>query len=283
MDKVLRIILSNLILPALFSILCTFCFSCGGNDTSDKIKTEENPIYGVQWHDSLMHHLPKELDTSLIVKDANYTSLRFYQYIKPVFNSKASLYLEKGQWRLQWFNSLSVDSLEKDDYAIARVYRWDAIRHPNSSTSFQEKFKRIAATLNLADYILVLKSKRKMYVKRKGVTLLTFTIDLGGNPLGTKESDGDKKTPEGVYHLDVKYTRNDKYHKSFMISYPDSNDRARALAKGLKPGNGIMIHGTYPERKNAKDWTNGCIALQNEDMDTLFDYVIDGTKIEIRK
>jgi len=85
------------------------------------------------------------------------------------------------------------------------------------------------------------------------------------------------------YHLDVKYERSDKYYKSFMTSYPDSADKARAKAKGLKPGNGIMIHGTYPERIKAEDWTNGFIALQNKDMDILFAHVIDGTPIEIKK
>ena len=106
---------------------------------------------------------------------------------------------------------------------------------------------------------------------------------MGGKPLGNKEYEGDRKTPEGIYHLDVNYNRPDKFYRSFMISYPNLADKERASKKGLKPGSGILIHGTSINRKNAKDWTNGCIALTNPEMDSLFNHVLDGTKIEIIK
>ncbi|RZL64159.1 MAG: hypothetical protein EOO93_07325 [Pedobacter sp.] len=135
----------------------------------------------------------------------------------------------------------------------------------------------------MAEYILVIKSKRKMYVKKRGANVLEFNINLGGKPVGNKEFEGDRKTPEGIYHLDIKFERPDKFYKSFWISYPNDEDKARALRKGLKPGGSILIHGTSPERIKAKDWTNGCIALKNEEMDSLFNHVPSGATIEIRK
>ncbi len=247
---------------------------------NEKTKSLNNAI---QWQDSLMRHLPKNLDTTIIVHDANETPLMFYQYIKLVFNNEATIYLEKGRWKLQRFTKAALDSLERDDFAIARVDRYSAYRNPDTSKSYQDKLINIANRLNMADYILVVKHERKMYVQRKGINLLEFNISLGGKPFGKKEYEGDRKTPEGIYHLDLKYNRPDKFYKSFMLSYPNLADKERAAKLGLKPGSGIMIHGTYPERRNAKDWTNGCIALTNKEMDTLFNHVLDGTKIEIKK
>ncbi|MDN3588383.1 L,D-transpeptidase family protein [Pedobacter aquatilis] len=239
--------------------------------------------FGIQWADSLMQRLPANLDTSIIVSDANEKPLQFYQYIKPVFNGEATIYLENGRWRLQRFTKIALDSLERDDFAIARADRYSAYRNPDSSTTYQQKFINIANRLNMADYILVIKHQRKMYVKRKGINILEFDINLGGKPVGNKQYEGDRKTPEGIYHLDVKFNRTDKFYKSFMISYPNSVDKERAARKGVKPGSGILIHGTSLNRRNAKDWTNGCIALKNKEMDSLFNHVLDGTKIEIRK
>lgn len=128
-----------------------------------------------------------------------------------------------------------------------------------------------------------------MYLRNKGKDIYKFNIDLGRNPVGHKTAEGDGRTPEGVYYLGNKWDRNNnwdpsrKYNKSFWISYPNENDKAKALARNVKPGVGVMIHGTPSNRINAKDWTNGCIALQNKDMDTLFKYVMTRTIIDIRK
>lgn len=274
----------SLIFPLIIIVVIVLWRYNKKESKTNKVDKEGNFInFGIQWEDSLLHHLPPNLDTSIIVGDANNTPLQFHQYIKPVFNGEATIYLEAGTWRLQRFTKAALDSLEKDDFAIARADRYSSYRNPDSSATYQQKFKNIANRLNMADYILVIKHLRKMYVKRKGVNLLEFNINLGGNPIGNKEFEGDRKTPEGIYHLDAKYNRPDKFYKSFMVSYPDLADKERAAKNGVKPGSGILIHGTSTNRKNAKDWTNGCIALKNDEMDSLFNHVLDGTKIEIRK
>lgn len=243
----------------------------------------ENGNEKVLWDDSLLKLTPRYLDTTILVYDANNKPLKFRQYIEPVFNNDAMIYFDKGEWRLQRFTKTGLDSFYKDDFAAGKSERWSAIRYPDTSRSAEIKLKKIANTLSMAEYILVIKSKRKMYVKKRGANVLEFNINLGGKPVGHKEFEGDRKTPEGIYHLDIKFERPDKFYKSFWISYPNDEDKARALKKGLKPGGSILIHGTSPERIKAKDWTNGCIALKNEEMDSLFNHVPSGATIEIRK
>lgn len=238
---------------------------------------------GIKWDDSLMRHLPKGIDTDIIVKDLNNTPLRFHQYIKIVFNHDAIIYQDRGTWKLHRLTESSQDSLKKDDDAVASWERWSAYRNADTIQSWKEKLNNIKSTLAQADYVLVLKKKRKMIVTRKGIEVLNFSINLGFSPVGNKGFDGDGKTPEGTYHLDRKFEREDNFHKSYWISYPNANDKLIAKQKGLKPGFGVSIHGTTPKKTNAIDWTAGCIALQNKDIDTLFKYVGNGTIIEIRK
>lgn len=245
--------------------------------------TKEQKNTGVKWNDSLMKQLPKGIDTSIIVKDLNGTPLKFAQYVKPVFNHEAIIYQDRGEWRLHRLTEGSQDSLRKDDYAVASSERWDAYRNPDTVTDWRVKLNVIAHTLSQADYVLVLKEQRKMLIKRKGQLVKTFNINMGWAPVGHKEKEGDGKTPEGLYHLDRKYDRSDKFYKSYWISYPSIKERAAAKRKGIAPGFGVSIHGTTPGKTKAKDWTAGCIALQNKDMDTLFAYIAEGTLIEIRK
>lgn len=238
---------------------------------------------GVKWHDSLMNHLPNGIDTSIIVKDINGTPLKFAQYVKPVFNHDAIVYQDRGEWRLHRLTERSQDSLKKDDYAVASSERWEAYRNPDTIMDWRVKLDNLSHILAQADYVLVLKAQRKMLIKRKGKTVKTFNINMGWAPVGHKEREGDGKTPEGLYHLDRKYDRSDKFYKSYWISYPSIKERQAAKRKGIDPGFGVSIHGTSPGKTNAKDWTAGCIALQNKDIDTLFNYIADGTLIEIRK
>ncbi|MEE1947006.1 L,D-transpeptidase family protein [Pedobacter sp. KR3-3] len=235
------------------------------------------------WNDSLWKHLPKSIDTSIRVEDAQGGRLKFKQYIVLLFNQEAMIYQDNGQWKLQRFNESAMDSLRKDDYAVARSVRWEAYRNRNLSMAWSEKLNDIAHMLALGDHVLVLKSQRKLMVSRNGTKLLELPINLGWSPVGNKVSDGDGKTPEGVYHLDLKTERNDNLYKSIWISYPNAEDKLIAQKRGVKPGVGIMIHGTTPAKKNAKDWTAGCIALANKDIDSLFAHIGPGATIEIRK
>lgn len=151
--------------------------------------------------------------------------------------------------------------------------------------TFEDALKEEEETLrlkSLVDKVLVVKSQRKMYLQKKGKTIKTYNIGLGPNPIGQKEREGDGKTPEGIYKLDYQKWETSTFH-SFHISYPNEKDLARAKAKGLTPGSFIMIHGTSKGPKKKKDWTNGCIALNNTDMAEFKTMVFLQTEIEIRK
>ena len=137
------------------------------------------------------------------------------------------------------------------------------------------------------DKVLVLKGKRRMHLLRRGMVLRTYQISLGRRPSGKKAKQGDGKTPEGWYTLDTRNPRS-KFYRSMHVSYPNETDRARARAMGVSPGGAIMIHGEPNHLRNigfngkGVDWTEGCIAVTNGEIDEIWDTVPDGTPIEIR-
>lgn len=138
-----------------------------------------------------------------------------------------------------------------------------------------------------ADRIVVLKSERTMTLQRKGVTLRSYRIALGGSPVGPKRRQGDQKTPEGLYRISGR-NPGSRYHRSLRISYPSGDDRRRAASLGVPPGGDIMIHGLpngwslAGSAQSLIDWTLGCIAVTNEEIEEIWDLVPDGTPIEIR-
>jgi murein L,D-transpeptidase YafK len=121
---------------------------------------------------------------------------------------------------------------------------------------------------------------------RNGNILKTYKVALGGEPIGPKVQQGDHRTPEGTYILDRR-NPNSKFYRSIHLSYPDASDRARASKRGASPGGDIFIHGLpngfgfVGEAHRLKDWTDGCIAVTNSEMDELWRAVPDGTPIEI--
>ena len=138
-----------------------------------------------------------------------------------------------------------------------------------------------------ADQVLVKKSERKLFLIRQGIVYETFRVVFGPKPLGPKTSEGDERTPEGNYVLDYKKL-NSPFYRAIHVSYPNDADRARAAEAGLEPGGQIMIHGQPLQadratRKKARffNWTNGCIAVANEDMDIIWEAVDAGTPITI--
>ena len=145
----------------------------------------------------------------------------------------------------------------------------------------------VAGDFPLADQVVVEKGKRKLHLVRDGKFFRTFDIALGMSPVGNKSKEGDQRTPEGVYKLDMRNPDSD-FFLSIHISYPNGADRSTARAKGLDPGGQIMIHGqpnepTYSEAYYAKeDWTNGCIAVSNSDMIDIWLMTPDVVQIEIR-
>lgn len=135
-----------------------------------------------------------------------------------------------------------------------------------------------------ADHILVEKSKRTMKLYSNNKVIREYHISLGRDPVGPKRQRGDNKTPEGNYRI-ISRKSDSMYHLSLKISYPDDQDVLQARIMGVEPGDFIMIHGLPADfgiRPRPKDWTFGCIAVTNEEIEEIWRLVPDGTTIEIR-
>jgi len=131
-----------------------------------------------------------------------------------------------------------------------------------------------------ADRIVVHKSARTMELMSAGHVIKTYKIALGGDPVGPKTRQGDHKTPEGIYMIDGRQPHS-HYHLALHISYPSKEDEERARAAAVEPGGDIMIHGLKDGERREGDWTQGCIAVTDEEMDEIWGLVSDGTAIEI--
>ncbi len=131
-----------------------------------------------------------------------------------------------------------------------------------------------------ADRIVVNKSRREMLLLRGDSLLRTYRVALGPEPAGHKVQEGDGRTPEGRYTIDWRNPRS-QYHLSLHISYPSEADTRRAQELGVAPGGDIMIHGQKDGVPRETDWTQGCIAVANEEMDEIWALVPDGTLVEI--
>ena len=138
-----------------------------------------------------------------------------------------------------------------------------------------------------ADKVVVLKKERKLILYSKGQELKRFSVALGADPNGPKAKQGDHKTPEGNYVLDRRNSRS-RFYRSIHISYPRPDQMAAARKRGASPGGDVFIHGlpngfgSLGRLHLARDWTDGCIAVTNEEMDEIWRAVPDGTLIEIR-
>ena len=137
-----------------------------------------------------------------------------------------------------------------------------------------------------ADKVLVIKSTRKLYLLANGKILKSYRVALGGHPVGRKVREGDERTPEGAYTLDW-HNPNSDYYRSIHISYPNADDLARAKRLGVPPGGELFVHGqpndfTGPGKEKG-DWTAGCIAVTDAEMDEIWRAVADGTPIVIKR
>lgn len=140
---------------------------------------------------------------------------------------------------------------------------------------------------SVADHILVVKSTRTMSLMQGDKVLKIYKVALGTVPVGAKQKHGDHKTPEGDYVISAKNPHSE-FHLSLRISYPNAADRQRARKLGVAPGGDVMIHGLMPEyaylgaRHRDTDWTDGCIAVTNAEIEEIWDLVPVGARIEIR-
>lgn len=128
--------------------------------------------------------------------------------------------------------------------------------------------------------IVVFKEKRRMYLFHHNQVLKSYEIELGFAPTGDKYVEGDGRTPEGRYRIDRRNPRS-SFHLSIGISYPNTADVARAASLGKSPGGDIFIHGTPKRNGRDDDWTAGCIAVTNDEMEDIYAMVQLGTPIDI--
>ena len=172
----------------------------------------------------------------------------------------------------------------------------DIKRQGNDIISLQRKIEALQQEVKnkvypiqdgLADRIVIEKKERRLTLILNGQILRQYKIALGGNPNGPKESQGDNKTPEGIYVIDSR-NNDSRYHRSLHISYPNEKDKKRAQELGVSPGGDIMIHGLknglswVGDFHSVRDWTKGCIAVTDEEIEEIDKLVPNGTIVEIR-
>jgi murein L,D-transpeptidase YafK len=145
----------------------------------------------------------------------------------------------------------------------------------------------IAVADTKVDKVLILKSERKLQLLNGQKVVKEYRVALGNSPKGAKERRGDGKTPEGTYVIDFR-NKNSQFHRSLHVSYPNAVDRERARKLRAEPGGDIFIHGlpngfgAIGAAHRMKDWTLGCVAVTNEEIEEIWRFVPDGTTVEIR-
>lgn len=132
--------------------------------------------------------------------------------------------------------------------------------------------------------VVVNKGDRKLYLLNNQTVLKSYDIGLGNEPLGDKQFEGDGKTPEGAYVID-RFNPRSEYHLSVGVSYPNENDTALAQALGREPGGDIFIHGWGPDGNrlapSKRDWTAGCIAIKDNEIEEVYAMLRPGVPIVI--
>jgi lipoprotein-anchoring transpeptidase ErfK/SrfK len=192
---------------------------------------------------------------------------------------------------LQIQNVIVKDSIIEAQQAQIEASQHEARSRADEVAGLQAKIalleeKVFALRTAPADRVLIEKRARRLTLFAEGEVIRTYRIALGGDPVGPKEKQGDNKTPEGTYIIDSR-NGNSGYYLSLHISYPNEKDRMRARELGVSPGGDIMIHGikngfaqvgpAHAER----DWTEGCIAVTNREMEEIYKFVPNGTPVEI--
>jgi len=193
---------------------------------------------------------------------------------------------------LQIHNVIIKDKLITTQQTQIETSRQEVKGKENEIVALQEKIEALeqkifALRTEPADKVLIKKKERRLTLLSNNEVIKTYKIALGGNPIGPKERQGDNKTPEGTYIIDSR-NRDSGYHLSMHISYPNDKDKMRAKELGVSPGGDIMIHGiknglSWVGASHAEvDWTKGCIAVADEEMEEIYKLVPNGTIVEIR-
>jgi len=143
------------------------------------------------------------------------------------------------------------------------------------------------AAAERADRIVIDKTARTLQLLRDGRPLKTYRVSLGGAPVGAKQREGDQRTPEGEYRIDYRNPQS-SYHLALHISYPSADDTRRAQQAGVAPGGDIMIHGApnglgwIGRLHRLRDWTAGCVAVTDHEIEEIWRAVPDGTPVTLR-
>jgi murein L,D-transpeptidase YafK len=146
----------------------------------------------------------------------------------------------------------------------------------------------LATPQEKATRILILKKEHKMELLSGDKIIKTYTVAVGRGGLAPKQRQGDHLTPEGLYQIDRRNPHSG-FYRALHVSYPNEADRERARKLGVDPGGDIMIHGIrnglgwFGSMQRIVDWTNGCIAVTDVEMDEIWNLVPDGTPVEIRR
>lgn len=169
------------------------------------------------------------------------------------------------------------------------LYAWEFLEQDACLDSGGAWFGRLGCQTDLPkiDRILIKKSERKLIALSGGKVTETMSVSLGKDPVGQKHVQVDNRTPEGVYRI-TEHKRDSRYYRALRLGYPTDKQAAKAKARGIDPGDDIMIHG-LPNGFGAlgrvhlwMDWTSGCIALTNAEVDWLYQSTHDGTVVEIQ-
>lgn len=139
----------------------------------------------------------------------------------------------------------------------------------------------------VADGVLIEKAARRLTLLQHGRVLKTYRVSLGRQPRGPKQQEGDHRTPEGQYVIDGR-SADSRFHLALHLSYPNPRDIAQATSRGVSPGGDIMIHGIrngfgwVGPLQRLVDWTQGCIAVTNAEIEEIWRVVPNGAEVEIR-
>jgi murein L,D-transpeptidase YafK len=163
---------------------------------------------------------------------------------------------------------------------LLAIVTWDALKLDRAAPPSAPAGERATA-------IVVDKAARRLTLIRGDQPMKTYEISLGSNPVGHKHREGDGRTPEGSYSIDLKNARS-RFHLSLRVSYPNEADRERARQSNVSPGSDIMVHGLprgfgwLRHLHLVRDWTDGCMAVTNAEIEEIWRLVDVGTRIEIR-
>ncbi|MDD2336939.1 MAG: L,D-transpeptidase family protein [Geobacteraceae bacterium] len=250
---------------------------------------ENNPTTGdrVLFEMGIIYSYPKNLQ-----KDYQKSLECFQKLIKEY---PGSGYRQNSERMIFSINNLSLkDTTLATQQTQIKTLKQELACKENEVVSLRKKIEALekkvftyAIRSGSVDRIVIEKKARKLRLISQGDVIKTYKIALGGNPVGPKEREGDNKTPEGIYCINAR-NRDSHYHRSLSISYPNERDKKRASELGVSPGGDIMIHGIKKgfswvgEAQAEVDWTKGCIAVTDEEIEEIDKLAPNGTIVEIR-